>query len=54
VNYILGKNFGFAQFAQEENADTAMRYMHGESIEGIKLKCLEAEDPPPEQKKSRF
>ena len=32
----------------------AQRYMHGETIEGIKLKVLEAEDPPPEQKKSRY
>lgn len=50
---ILGKNYGFAKFGSEESADNAQRYMHGETISGNHLKCLDAEDPPPESKKSK-
>lgn len=50
---FTGKNYGFAKFASVESADNAQKYMHGENISGNNLKCLEAEDPPPESKKAK-
>ena len=51
--HFIGKNYGFAKFANEECADKAQHYMHGQTISGNHLKCLDAEDPPPDHKKSR-
>lgn len=51
--WFAGKNYGFVKFACAESADKAQKYMHGETISGNHLKCLDAEDPPPDSKKSR-
>ena len=45
-NYsVVGRNYGYAKFANRDNALVAMNTLHGQEVCGMRLKVLEAEPP---------
>ncbi|XP_063390539.1 RNA-binding protein 45-like isoform X2 [Cydia fagiglandana] len=47
VSTISNKTYGYAKYGSRRAADNAMACLHGKTVNGIRMKVLEAEEKPP-------
>lgn len=47
-----GRNVGYMKYAERKSADDAMATLHGQMVNGVKMKVMRA-DPPKEESHKR-
>ncbi|XP_075465096.1 RNA-binding protein 45 [Ascaphus truei] len=51
VYIVPGKNVGYAKYTEKSSADEAIATLHGKTVNGVKMKVMEAESPRDESNK---